>query len=646
MIPNYEIQIGEALVREEIITKVQLEHALQVQRDSIRKKRLGEILVDLGYTTKRELREVGRKYKFKSPLGEILRESGAISEDGLKKALESQKARNKPLGQILVEEKLITEEGLSRALSEQLDIPYILPDKRLVDLRLYNRLSEKFMTEYFVLPLWENEGIITVVVADPLDTFVQNFIKNAVGLKYDLAVAPRSSIARVIQEIAREKALVNTTPTVVDEERVDAFRRYSLDSVQLARGTAGQVVNIVDYILAGAMSDRASDIHIESQADKIRVRYRVDGVLLHKTDIPKHLSDSIFRRLRVLARINVTDVKEPHEGRVFAKCNNQDVDLRVAIYPTVLGESATIRILTKEIGLRDLEDLGMLSRVLEILKRVVDSPSGFVIFSGPTGVGKTTTLYACLNYLNRANLKIVTLEDPVEYSIEGIAQMQITAPNEDLVEKVVKAMMHQDPDVMVFGEVNNEATARGAVHAALTGHRVLSTIHTDDSIAAIMRLMDYGLRTYLVSSTSLAVLSQRLVSKICPFCKEEYTPSAELLREFRLRDFDPDTVEFQHGAGCAECNMTGFFARTGIFELLVFNDEIRRYFLDSMNATEIRTHAFKTGNYISLREAGFIKALQGVTTLEQVVSMLSYSEKESFAGVDLSFNEVKKWAGM
>jgi type IV pilus assembly protein PilB len=643
MVPNYEMQIGEALVKEEVITKVQLDHALQLQRDSIRKKRVGDILVDLGYTTKRELREVSRKYKFKSPLGEILRDGGIISEEDLKRVLDLQKDVNKPLGQILVEQNIITEEGLARALAEQLDIPYILPDKRLVDVRLYNRLSEKFMREYNVLPLWENEGLITIVIADPLDSFVQNFIKNSFGTKYDLAVAPRSSIAQVLAEIAREKVLVSATPTAVEEERIDLYKRYNLDHTQLAHGTAGQIVNIVDYILAGSIRDRASDVHIESQADRLRVRYRVDGVLIHKTDIPKHLTDSIFRRFRVLARINVTDIKEPQEGRMFAKCNNQDIDLRIAIFPTVLGESATVRILTKEIGLRDLEDLGMLPRMLEILKRVLDSPSGFVLFSGPTGVGKTTTLYACLNYLNRANLKIVTLEDPVEYSIEGVAQMQIPAPSEEVVVKIVKSMMHQDPDVMVFGEVNSEATARGAVDAALTGHRVLSTIHTDDSFAAIMRLMDFGLRTFLVSSTSLAVLSQRLVGKICPFCKERYTPSAELLKEFRLRDFDPDSVDFYRGKGCKECNLTGFFGRTGIFELLVFNDQMRRYFLENMNASEIRAHAFKTGNYISLREAGFIKALQGATTLEQIVSMLSYSEKESFAGIDLSFNDVKKW---
>jgi type II secretory ATPase GspE/PulE/Tfp pilus assembly ATPase PilB-like protein len=331
---------------------------------------------------------------------------------------------------------------------------------------------------------------------------------------------------------------------------------------------------------------------------------------------------------------------------MFAKHNNQDIDLRVAIYPTVLGESATIRVLTKEIGLRDLEDLGMLSRVLDILKRIVDSPSGFVLFSGPTGTGKTTTLYACLNYLNRSNLKIVTLEDPVEYSIEGISQMQATSPDEERMEKIIKSMMHQDPDVMAFGEVNNATIARGAVNATLTGHRVLSTIHTDDSISAIIRMMDFGLRTFLVSSTSLAVLSQRLVGKVCPLCKEQYTPSMEILKEFRLRDFDPDSVEFWRGKGCEECNFTGYYGRTAIFELLVFNDEIRRFFLTNLNASEIRTQAFKSGNYISLREAGFIKAIRGLTTLEQAVSALSYSEKESFLNVDLSFNDINKWAGL
>jgi type IV pilus assembly protein PilB len=288
----------------------------------------------------------------------------------------------------------------------------------------------------------------------------------------------------------------------------------------------------------------------------------------------------------------------------------------------------------------------MLPRVLKTLKLILDSPSGLVLFTGPTGCGKTTSLYACLNYLNNWNLKIVTLEDPVEYSIEGISQCQVKSMQEGIIAERVKAMMHQDPDVMVIGEINTESTAYGAIQAALTGHKVCSTIHTDDSIGAVLRLMDGGLRTFLLSSTSMAILSQRLVRKICPQCTERYSPPVDVIKEFHIKNFDPDRFEFYRGKGCAECNYTGFFGRSGAFELLAMNDEIRGAFLLNKNASEIRRLAYKTGNYISLRESGFIKALQHITTLEEAIGVLSYNEKESFASIDLTFQEIQRWSGI
>ena len=558
-----------------------------------------------------------------------------------------QKEKKKPIGEVLIELDAITEEEFAKAFSIQMDLPYVLPDKRLIDMKLFGRMPEKFMREYGVLPLWDNEGVVTVLVHDPTDGFVQKFLRNTYGEKYDMAVAPKPAIKKVLEEIVKEKELVSTSMvSPVDETQQAAFRRYPMDDDAPARGATGQIVNIVNYILSNAIKDRASDIHIESQVDRLRVRYRIDGKLIYKTDLPKYLMDPIIRRLKVMARMDITEIRDTQEGRIFISYNKQEIDLRVSLFTTVLGGTVTIRLLTKELGLRDLEDLGMLPRVLKTLKLILDSPSGLILFTGPTGCGKTTSLYACLNYLNTWNVKIVTLEDPVEYSIEGISQCQVKSMKEGMIAERVKAMMHQDPDVMVIGEISNESTAYGAIQTALTGHMVCSTIHTDDSIGAVLRLLDSGLRTFLLSSTSMAILSQRLVRKVCPQCRERYSPSVEIVKEFHIKNFDPDRFEFYRGKGCAECNYTGYFGRSGTFELLAMNDEIRGAFLLNKNAAEIRRLAYKTGNYISLRETGFIKALQHISTLEEGIGVLSYSERESFATIDLTFQEIQRWSGI
>ncbi len=641
------IKIGEALIKDSKINENQLQHALQVQKELIKKKRLGEILIDLGYVSKRDLREVTKKYEHKVQIGVILIENRAITPEVLEEALEIQKEKKKPIGNILIDLGAITEEEFAKAFSIQMDLPYVLPDKRLIDMKLFSRLPEKFMREYGALPMWENEGAVTVLVHDPTDGFVQKFLRNTYGEKYEMAVAPKSAIKKVLEEIVKEKELVSSSMvSPLDETQQAAFRRYPMDDDTPARGGTGQIVNIVNYILSNAIKERASDIHIESQVDRLRVRYRIDGKLIYRTDLPKYLMDPIIRRLKVMARMDITEIRETQEGRIFISYNKQEIDLRVSIFTTVLGGAVTIRLLTKELGLRDLEDLGMLPRVLKTLKLILDSPSGLILFTGPTGCGKTTSLYACLNYLNTWNVKIVTLEDPVEYSIEGISQCQVKSMQEGIIAERVKSMMHQDPDVMVIGEISNESTAYGAIQTALTGHMVCSTIHTDDSIGAVLRLMDAGLRTFLLSSTSMAILSQRLVRKICPQCRERYSPSVEIVKEFHIKDFDPDRFEFYRGKGCAECNYTGYFGRSGAFELLAMNDEIRSAFLLNKNAAEIRRLAYKTGNYISLRESGFIKALQHITTLEEGIGVLSYSERESFATIDLTFQEIQRWSGI
>ena len=639
--------LGKILVQEGLITENQLRYALQLQQESLEKKRLGEILVDLGYLTKRQLREIARKHNLRVPIGQILVEAGLLSETQLDEALCDQKMQRQPLGEILVSKGWLTEEQVAQALSRQLDFPYIIPNRRLVDRSVLQMFPDAVLREHTILPLFRDGDIVTVVIHNPEDKTGIRKIEQITGGKFDLAIAPKSMIRRVLRELLQEQYLFTPTEGALEDVSRSGFRRYALPdtTLEVSGGGESQVINIVDYIISSAIRQRASDIHIESLYNKIRVRYRIDGKLMFQTDLPAHLGDRIVRRIKVLAGMDVSDSLNVFDGHFYVTLDNTNFDLRVSMFPTVLGSSITIRALTREIGLKDLSDLGINAKILETFKKFLDAPAGFVLFSGPTGSGKTTSLYACLNYLNRGDVKIVTVEEPVEFSIEGIAQCQLRSTQSRNVREHIRAMMHQDPDVIVIGEINDEETGEAAVHAVLSGHKVFTTIHADDAFGAIMRLMDVGLRTYLLSSTGLASISQRLVRKICSQCREPYQPSHQLFNMFRLGDSDVDNWEFFQGKGCPACNGVGFMGRVGVFEVLALDPSIRDALLENVNATEVRSIALNSGQYLSLREAGFLKAVAGETALEEVASILSYSEQQAFAKLTLSEKRLREWLG-
>ncbi len=637
--------LGKMLVQEGVITENQLRYALQLQQESPEKRRLGDILVDLGYVTKRQLREIARKYNLRVPVGQILIELGLISDEQLDEALREQAIRQQPIGEILISKGWITEEQLAQALSRQLDFPYIIPNRRLVDRSVFQLFPERVLREHTFLPLFRDGDVVTVVIHDPEDRAAIQKIEQMTGGQYDLAIAPKSLIRRVLRELLQEQYLFTPSEGALEDGARSGFRRYMLPekAVEAAPGTESQVVSIVDYLISNAIRQRASDIHIESLYNKIRVRYRIDGKLIFQTDLPGHLGDRIVRRIKVLAGMDVSDSLNMFDGHFYVTLDNTNFDLRVSMFPTVLGCSITIRTLTREIGLKDLGDLGFNPKALDLLKSFLDAPAGFVVFSGPTGSGKTTSLYACLNYLNRGDVKIVTVEEPVEFSIEGIAQCQIRTSQGHSVREYIRGMMHQDPDVIVIGEISNQDTGEAAVQAVLSGHKVFTTIHADDVFGAIIRLMEYGLRTYLSASTGLASISQRLVRKICPHCREPYQPSRYLFSKFRIVDSDVDNWEFYRGKGCAACNGAGFMGRVGVFEVLALDPTVREAILENSNAADMRAIAMAAGQYLSLREAGFLKAVTGETTLEEVVGILSYSEQQAFGKLTLSEAGLRAW---
>lgn len=635
--------LGQALISEGLISENQLRFAVQLQTESLDKKRLGEIMVELGYLTKRQLREISRKYHHRIPFGTLLVDSGLITEEQLGVALEAQQLRNQPLGEILLAEGMITEEQLALTLSRQLDFPYIVPNKRLIDRNLMKMFPESFLRDHTILPLFIDNEIVTVLLHNPLDQSTVGKLETLLSGKFDLAVAPRSHIRRVLKELLQEQYLL-TPSEGATQETSGRFQRYTLETPASIEGSGdNQIINLVDYILSTGIKQRASDIHIESMYNKLRVRYRIDGRLVFETDLPTHLGERIVRRIKYLAKMDMSDNTNAVDGHFYATLDGSNIDMRVSLFPTVLGCSITIRALTREIGLKDLGDLGLLPVVLTMFRQFLDSPSGFILFAGPTGSGKTTSLYACLNYLNTSDVKICTIESPVEYSIEGIAQCQMRAASGQSSLERIRAMMHQDPDVIVIGEINDEPTAEAAVSAVLSGHKVFTTIHADDAFGALLRLMDLGLRTYLQSSTGIASVSQRLVRQICKNCNQPFTPSREVFNAFRIADSDPDSWEFFHGKGCPACNQTGFLGRAGAFEVLAVDPEIRDALLQNRHAAELRQIASKTRHYISLRESGFIKAAQGHTTLEEVLGILSYSEQQSYASMTLSEANIRQW---
>lgn len=642
------LKLGKALVTEGLLTQNQLRYALQVQHDALQKRKLGDILLDLGYVTRRQLREVARKYNHRLQLGQVLVEHGVLTNEQLQEAILEQRNTNQRLSAVLLDKKFITEQQLTAALSYQLDYPNILPHRRLIDRSLLRQYPHGLLKQYGILPMSKDKDIVTMLVHDPLDGDALAAVDRLTNGKYELAVATKTQIDRVLDELLAEQSLLSQRPgTPEPEAQAGGFRRYELQKPKGEAAAAGdQVVGVVDFLIANAIEQRASDIHIESMYNCLRVRHRIDGRLVFETDLPRHLEEKIVRRIKVMSGMNPSDTSnDSMDGHMYVNLDGNNIDMRVSVFPSVLGSSLAIRVLPRDVGLKDLSDLGMLPGIHVTVREVLDSPGGLIIFSGPTGAGKTTSLYACLNYLNTGHRKICTIEQPVEFHVEGIAQCQVRSTDSSHIPDLVRGMMRQDPDVLVLGEINDKDTAQTAMQASLSGHQVLTTIHAEDSLGAVMRLMPIGLKTYLLSSTGLIAISQRLVRQICPSCRHSFVPSRRMLSQFHLKDMELESFEFFHGEGCENCGQTGFLGRTGVFEMLAVDSLVRNALLEDVPAANVREMAQKTGRFISLRDSGFLMALNGQTTLDEIMGILSFSEKQSFSQMGLNKQTIDKWMG-
>ncbi|MEI6127169.1 MAG: GspE/PulE family protein [Pseudomonadota bacterium] len=602
--------ITQILLNEGYITEDQLARAKRIHKKLEVQQRLTKVLVQLGYVYESQIREAMKKHKKHLRIGDFLLEMELIREDDLEKALKIQKAHKaegKLLGEVLLDQGMISETRLCKALAERFDCPFIEPDLKIIDKSLLDKSIFQHMSRHLFIPFSKSSDGITVIFYDPLN-------KEAVKAAADIFKQA------IIPAIATKEQIVNSLNGLT-------LAPGKMEKAQIS-GKDGKddIVRIVDYLIQSAIDENASDVHLEPLAHKLRIRFRKDGVLLQKTEFPKYLQEMILSRMKVMAGVDIADKRHHQDGKIEYLYYNNKFDIRFSSYVTIFGENIVLRILSMKSGLKDFSELGFAPGTLKkYIEEVLNPTSGVVIITGPTGSGKTTTLYSSINYCNDPSIKIITAEDPVEYIIEGITQCSINPYIGLTYDETLRAIVRQDPDIIVLGEIRDKNSAQVAIQAALTGHKVFSTFHTEDSIGGIIRLMEMDIETFLISSTILSVVAQRLLRKICPACKESYKPNPYELRKVGLNNEELQGYGFFKGAGCKQCNYTGYSGRIGVYELLILNEPVKNAILEKKTSHEIRNVSFESTGLVTLLEDGIIKVLQGITTFDEIRKHIPYT---------------------
>ncbi|MFZ1803208.1 MAG: type II secretion system ATPase GspE [Nitrospira sp.] len=555
-------------------------------------------------------------------LGRILGEKFNLLDSKLEEALAYQHEKGGLLGEVLLHLRLLREEQVLEALAQQFEMSWMPQlDTTQVDHELIKKIPIAFCRRYRVLPLRYEEGAILTASTDPLETVALDDLRLLLGkpIKPILttSIALLACLNRAYDEIANPAGAEQVMEDIAANQSLDQLA-HELDEPQdlLDATDEAPIIRLVNSVLFQAVRQRASDIHFESFERGLVVRYRIDGVLYPVLTPPKHLQASIIARLKIMAGLNIAEKRLPQDGRFAIRTSGKDVDLRVSVLPTSHGERVVLRLLEKENRLLNLSEMGFSKERLAVIHQLIQLAHGIILVTGPTGSGKTTTLYAALSHINAPDKNIITVEDPVEYQLLGIGQMQVNPKINLSFAAGLRSILRQDPDVIMIGEIRDRETAEIAIHASLTGHLVFSTLHTNDAASAATRLIDMGIEPFLVASSVVAVLAQRLLRRICPDCKRPYAPSEEELS--RLDVATGSTVTLYRGAGCAACSQTGYRGRIGIFELMVLNDDIRRLIGGKADSTAIK-HAAITNGMVTLKQEGAERVLQGQTTLEEVM---------------------------
>lgn len=560
-------------------------------------------------------------------IGQIFVDMGFITDDQLEMLIEEQNQNPGQLfGKIAVEMGLIDEDQLVQALAEQLNMQIIDMEGIAIPKEVLEEVSDAMAQLYQVVPLRLSDGILTIATCQPQNLSMQDELRRFLGHEIRLLIAAESQILKAIDKYYSDDN--DSIESIIEELEADQDLKKAAseitadgpinltDVAELAE--SAPVRKLLNMVLLLAIKDHASDIHFEPFEDEFRIRIKADGVLYEMVPPPRHLAFAITTRIKVMANLDIAERRLPQDGRIELSVGGHPVDLRVAVCPTMFGESVVCRVLDRSVVSLDLNKVGMNDDTMSLFRTVIEKPNGIVLVTGPTGSGKTTTLYSALSELNDIREKLITTEDPVEYDIDGIVQIPIDSDIDVTFAACLRAILRQDPDKILVGEIRDLETAEIAVQASLTGHLVFSTLHTNDAPSTITRMKDMGVPTFLITATVEAILAQRLVRRVCPDCREEVPASEDLLVEVGLTLDDVADKKFYRGVGCDTCNNTGYKGRVGLFELMIMDDKIRDMIIENASADQIRTYAQAQG-MVSLRQAGLQFAYDGTTTLEEVV---------------------------
>jgi len=549
-------------------------------------------------------------------LGELLLEAGKIKPEDLSKALSEQRKYGEKLGRVLVKMGLLTEREIIETLSTQLRVPIVNLDKLDIDPEVIKIVPPEIATAYMIIPIGRNLNVLKIATSDPLDITGIDEVSRVTKAELQIFLATESEIKRALQKYYGAKTLVEETLEEIKEKEVAQEEEEVREELAVEQADEEPVIKFVNTLISQAINDGASDVHIEGYEKYMRIRMRIDGKLMDIPSPPKKMFLPIVSRIKIMANMDIAKTRVPQDGRFDVKENGKEVSVRVSTYPSIFGEKVVLRLLDKTVSLYALDRIGLLEDDERRIRRILKKPYGFILSTGPTGSGKTTTLYAMLNYLNSPERNIVTIEDPIEYTIENITQAQINVKAGFTFDQGLRAILRQDPDVIMVGEIRDRETAEVAVHAALTGHIVLSTFHTNDAPSALTRLIEMGVEPFLVASSVTCIIAQRLVRRLCGECKEEYTLPRELAQEHGLKE----GLRIFRPKGCPTCKETGYKGRIGIFEILIMDDEIREMVMRKSPSDLIRKVAKEKG-MAEMKEDALRKVSLGITSLEEALSV-------------------------
>ena len=637
MISNTKMNLGELLLRQGVLDEDQLNHAISEHKRT--GMALAKILIRLGMVSEDTLTSilgVQMQSATKMRIGEMLLAQKYITREQLEQALETQKTTGKRLGRTLVDLGYMPEERLIEILSRQFEVPYVKLENFAIDQNAYSYLPEDLCKAYKVVPLFVSKTdddrritreSLTLAMTDPTNMRVLNIVKFKVKMEVDVVMASDSDVQKAIERVfaghgSQEESLAELIGETKDGEELETVERGQggSDEPELSDEEGRAVVKIVTTLIHEAIARHASDIHLEPQETFLKLRYRIDGDLQVQPPIPARLMPQILSRIKLLSKMDIAEKRKPLDGRFTVRYKGAEVDLRVSSFPISLRkrgvcEKIVMRILDPNSGQFPLKDMGFDPRVLKQFIDAINAPNGIVLVTGPTGSGKSTTLYASIREILDSTINISTMEDPVELNIDGVNQGQINNAAGFTFAAGIRALLRQDPDVIMIGEMRDQETSSMAIEAALTGHLVFSTLHTNDAAGAFPRLLEMGLEPFLVSTAIKGVLAQRLVRRICKYCKEPVEISQAMRDELHL---SPE-MQFYHGRGCEKCDGSGYKGRCGIYEFLVPNETVRNLIIKRSSGDVIKRAAMKECGMITLRMDGIQKALDGHTTLEQAV---------------------------